>query len=76
MKVVKDFQDVHFSHVLVEGRIVNSDMDGFSSFPGDLFAVLIYYFEMEDAGSWMIIGYTVLINYTGNVIAVFFDSVL
>ena len=32
-KVVKDFWDVHFFPVAVEGRIVNSNMNGFSSFP-------------------------------------------
>ena len=72
---MKDFWDVHFSHVVVEGRIVKSDMDGFSSFPGNLFAVLIYYFEMEDVGFGMIDTYTVLVNCIGNVTAVFFDSI-
>ena len=57
----------------IEGRIVNSDMDGFSSFPGNLSAVLIYYFEMGDAGFGMIVGYTVLVNCTGDV---FFDLIL
>ena len=51
-------------------------MDGFSSFPGNLFAVLIYYFVMGDNGFRMIVGYTVLVNCTGDVTAVFFDSIL
>ena len=42
-------------------------MDGFSSFYGKLFAVLIYYFEMGDVGFGMIVGYTVLVNCTANV---------
>ena len=67
---------MHFSLVVVEGRIVNSDMDSFSSFPGNLFDVLIYYFEMGDVGFGMIVGYTVLVNCTGDVIAVSFDSIL
>ena len=51
-------------------------MDGFSSFTGNLFAVLIYYFEMGDVGFGMIVGYTVLVNSTGDMTAVFFDSIL
>ena len=61
---------------MVEGRIVNSDMNGFSSFPGNLYAVSIYYYEMGDVGFGLIVGYLVLINCTGNVTVVFFDSIL
>ena len=57
--VAENFWDVHFFHGAVGGRIVNSNMDGFSRFPGNLFAVLIYYFEMGDVGFGMIAGYTV-----------------
>ena len=49
------FQDVHFSHVTVEGRIVNSNMNAFSSFPGNLFDILVYYFEVCDVGFEMIV---------------------
>ena len=31
-KVVEDFQDVHFSCVAVEGRVVGSNMNDFFSF--------------------------------------------
>ena len=51
-------------------------MDGFSSFPGNLFTVLIYYFEMGDAGFGMIVEHIVLVNCTRNMTAVFFDSIL
>ena len=74
-KLVKDFWDVHFSYVVVESRNVNSNLDGFSRFPGNLFAVLIYYFEMGNVGFGVIVGYTVLVNCTGDVTAVFFDSI-
>ena len=37
-----------FSCVMFEGRVVDSNMDGFSSFSGNLFAVLIYYLQMGD----------------------------
>ena len=75
-EVVEYFWDVHFSHVVVEGRIVNSNMDGFSSFYGNLFAVLFYYFEMGDVGFGMIVGSTMLVNCIGDMIVVFFDSIL
>ena len=41
-KVVKDFWDVHCSCVSVESRVVDSVMNGFSCFSGDLFAILVY----------------------------------
>ena len=70
-KVVKDFQDVHFSCVDVEGRIANSNINGFSSFPGNLFTILVYYFEVGDVGIGMIVGHTVLVNFSGYMTAVF-----
>ena len=48
MKVVEDFWDVHFSCVTVEGRVVDSNMNGFSCFTGSVFAALIYYLEVGD----------------------------
>ena len=36
----------------------------------------IYYFEKGDVGFGMIVGYTVLVNCTGDVTAVFFYSIL
>ena len=51
-------------------------MDGLSSFHGNLFAVLIYYFEMRYIGFWMIVGFTVLVNCTGDVTAVLFYSII
>ena len=42
-KVVK-----YFPHVAVESRIVNLNMNGFFSFPGNFFANLVYYFEVGD----------------------------
>ena len=68
----KDFQDVHFSHVVVEGIIINSNMNVFSSFPGNF---LVYYFEVEDVGFGMIVGHTILVNCTGDVTGMFFNSI-
>ena len=52
-KVVEDFLDVHFSCVMVEGRVrvVDSNMNGFSSFSANLFAVVVYYLELGYVGS-------------------------
>ena len=46
------------------------------AFLENLFTILIYYFEMGDVGFGMIVGYTVLVNYNGNMTVVFFDSIL
>ena len=43
---------------------------------GNLFTASIYFCETEDIGFGMIVGYTVLVNCTGDVTAVFFDSIL
>ena len=51
-------------------------MNGFSSFPGNLFAILMYYFEVGDVGFGMIVGHTLLVNSTGDVTVVFFDFLL
>ena len=44
-QVVEDFWDIYFTCVTVEGRVVDSNMNGFSSFSGNLFAIFIYYLE-------------------------------
>ena len=62
--------------VPVEGRIVNSNMGGFSSFPGNLFTILVYYFEVRDVSFGMIVGHTEFVNCIGDMTAVFFDSIL
>ena len=61
-EVVEDFSDVHFSCVMVEGRVADSSMDGFSS---NFFAILIYYLEVEDVGSGVVVGNAVDVNCTG-----------
>ena len=54
--MVEDFWDVHFSCVMVESRAVDSNMDGFCGFSGKLFAILVYYVEVEDVGSRVVVG--------------------
>ena len=59
--MVKDFLDVHFSCVMVEDRVIDSDMDSFSTFSGNLFAVLVYYLEVRDVSLGVVVGNAVLI---------------
>ena len=33
---------------MVEGKVVDSNMDSFSRFSGNLCAILVYYVEVED----------------------------
>ena len=45
--------------VMIEGRDVDSNMNGFSSFVGGLFVIFIFYLEVGDVGSGMIFGNSV-----------------
>ena len=49
-------------------------MNGFSSFSANMFSILFYYFEVGDVGFGMIVGHTVLVNCTGDITSVSFDS--
>ena len=40
---------------MVEGRVVDSNMDNFSSFSGNLFAVYVYYLEVGDVGLGVVV---------------------
>ena len=39
-------------------------MDAFSSFSGNLFAILVYYLEVEDVDLGMVVGNAVFVNTT------------
>ena len=52
-KMVEDFWDVHFSSIIVEDRVIDSNMDGF---PGNFFVVLFCYLKVGDVGSEVIAG--------------------
>ena len=73
-KVIKDFLDVSFSCVIVDGRVVYSNMNGSSSFYGNLFAILVYYLEVGDVGSGVVVGNSVSVNCTADMTIVFFYS--
>ena len=74
-EVVEDFWDIHFSHVIIEGMVVNSNTNDFSSFPGTLFTVLIYYHEVEDVASGLVVGNATFLNCAGYITIVFFYSI-
>ena len=71
-KAVEDFLDIHFSCMIVEGRVVDSNMDGFS---GNVFAILVYYLEVGDAGMGVIVGNAVYVNCTGDLTVVSIYSI-
>ena len=75
-KVVEDFWGVHSSCVMAEGRIVDSNMNGFSSLSANSFAVLVYYLELGDVGLDMVDGKAVFVNWPGDMTNVFFYSIL
>ena len=65
-----------FHRLQLRAELLISNIDGLYNFPGNLFAVLIYYCDMGDVVFGMIVGYTVLVNCTGDMTAVLFDSIL
>ena len=74
-KVVEDFWDIHFSCAVVKGRIVDSDMNGFSTFSGNFCTILGCYLEVGDVCSGMVVGNTVLVNCSGDMTVLFFYSI-
>ena len=64
-----------FSCVTVEGRVVDSNMNGFSNFPGNLFAILVYYPEVGHVGLQIVVGKNAFEYYTGDMSNEFFYSI-
>ena len=60
---------------MIEGKVVDSNLDGFCIFSGTLFAVLVYYLEVEDTGSGVVVGNAVFVNCTGDMNIVFCYSI-
>ena len=60
---------------MVEGRVVDFNMNGFSRFSANLFAILAYYLEVGDVGLGAVIGNTLFANCTGDMTIVFFYSI-
>ena len=65
-KVVEYFWDVHFSRVTVEITVVDSSMDGSSSFSGTLPTVVVYCLKVGDVGSGVVVGNAVFVNCAGD----------
>ena len=57
---------------LVECCVVDLDVDAVS---GNLFSVLINYFEVAGVGTGVVVGFTVDVNCTGSMTAMYFDSI-
>ena len=64
-----------FSYVTVEGSVVDSNMDEFSRFSGNLFAVLVCYLEVGDVNSRVVVGNAVYIHCTSDMAIVSFYSI-
>ena len=59
-------------YVTIECWVVNPDVDGSS---GNFFAVLIFYFEVGDVGTEVVVGITMVVNYTGYMTTMSFYSI-
>ena len=57
-------------------KVVGSYMNVFSRNSGNLCATLVYYLEVADVGSEMVVGHTLLVTCTGDVTVVFFNSII
>ena len=69
--MVEDFWDIHFSHVTLEGKVVDSNMYGFSC---NLFVVFVYHLELGDVGLAVVVGNAAFVNCTCDMTIVFFYS--
>ena len=59
---------------MIECHVVDTDMDDFPGFSGNLFTTLVYDFEGVDVGMGLVVGFTVDINFTGYMSTTFFHS--
>ena len=50
-------------------------MNGFSSFSGNLFAVFVYYLEVGDVGSGVVVRNAMFVKCTGDITILFFHSI-
>ena len=71
-KGVWKFLGCTFSCVVIEGRVVDYNMNSFS---GTLFAILVYYLAVGDIDSGVVVGNVVFVNWPGHMIIVFFYSI-
>ena len=60
---------------MIKCQDIFPDVDGFPCFFGNFFAVLIHYFEVGDIGIEVVVGFTVNVNYAGNLTAMFFHFI-
>ena len=55
--------------------VVDSNMNCFSNYTGNLLAVLVYYLEVRDVGYGVIAGNDMFVNCTDDMTIVFFYSI-
>ena len=60
---------------MIECCIVGCDVDSIPGFSGKLFAVSIYYFEVGDVGTRVVVDFTEDVKCTGYMPAMFFHSI-
>ena len=59
---------------MIDGWVVDPDIDVFPGFPGNLFVVLIFYIEVGEFGEGVVVGTTVDVNCIGYMTAMMFHS--
>ena len=60
---------------MVVGRVVDSNINSFSSFSGNLFALFIYYLGVEDVGLGVVVAKAAFVNCSGDMTIVFYSSI-
>ena len=66
---------MHFTSIVIECWVGDPDADGVLDFSHKLLVILVYYFEMRDVISGMIIRLTMNINCTSFITTVFLYSI-
>ena len=60
---------------MIECWVVDPDVDSFPGFSCNLFPVLIYYFEVGKVDMTVVVRFSVDVNCTGYMTAMFFGSI-
>ena len=64
-----------FPLLQLKDSIVDSNIDSFSSFSGNLFTLLVFYHEVADISLGVVVGNAVYVKCTGDMTIVFFYSI-
>ena len=69
------FPGVHYTCIVIECWVVDTDLDGFPGLSCNLLGVLVYHSEMGNVGSRMVIKLKMSINCTSCINTVFLYSI-